>query len=208
MAESNAFFVVDAGDIDVGNIRDAYVTVDGKRALLVVPVGGDAADTKCSVGEKDDLVGVPYERGDNSVLAHLNTNYYHIHGKPFVYPLYAQNVTITSAAGAWNNGGDIIEVVPAGALDEAPFDLHWINVSNISGNLEGVIELFQGPEGEETFIGATRIFRTSNFVAEGVKRIQVPQLWTGARVSARLADSTSSSQGCGVSFEGHYYKGL
>jgi hypothetical protein len=85
-------------------------------------------------GTLTDFVAVPYDFGTNSILAHLNTSYYHVHGQSFVYPNHADEVLITAGAPAWDLTGTKTEVVPANALDVSAFDLHWINISNISEN--------------------------------------------------------------------------
>ena len=61
-----------------------------------------------SNGDANGAVDVPYSFGTNTVLDHLNTAYYHIHGQSFVYPTKAASTTITSGAGAWGTGGSII----------------------------------------------------------------------------------------------------
>ena len=115
-----------------------------------------------NVGELTDFVGVPYQVGLNSILAHLNTSYYHVHGKSFVYPDLADDVLLTSGAGAWNTGGAITEVIPENTLNLSAFDLHWINISSISDNATIQIDIYAGNVGEEEKIGSTRASRTNN----------------------------------------------
>lgn len=158
-----------------------------------------------NIGTKNDFVSVPYEFGINSVLAHLNTSYYHIHGRPLVYPNHADNVILTSAAGVWSQGGALIEVIPSGALNISAFDLHWINISDISANSQIQIDIYSGEPGSEIWIGATRTHRNAVQAQEGAKRIQISQQSSGNRISCRLSDNTAGVITCGVSFEGHYY---
>lgn len=159
-----------------------------------------------SIGNRSEFVHVPYVENDNSVYAHLNTAYYHIHGASFVYPDKANPVTLTSSAASWSETGTIVEVIPANAITKA-FDLHWISVTDISDTLYGVIDIFAGASGSEVKIGAIDISRTSNFTQEGHKRIQIPQQPANTRISCRFSDSTATSETVGVKFNGHVYSG-
>lgn len=160
-----------------------------------------------NIGTKNDFVKVPYTFGINSVLAHSNTLYYHMHGQPFVYPNHEDNVVLTSAAGIWNQGGALIEVIPSGVLNISAFDLHWMNISDISANSQIQIDIYSGEPGSEIWIGATRTHRNAVQAQEGAKRIQIPQQSKGNRISCRLSDNTAGVITCAVSFEGHYYFG-
>lgn len=160
-------------------------------------------------GTQKDFIQVPYSFGgiNNTILAHLNTGYYHIHGTPLVYPNHADNVVLTAGAGAWDLSGSIIEVIPAATLTTSAFDLHWINISDISANGEVQIDIFKGAALSEIQISSTRTHRNAVQAQEGAKRIQIPQQSPGERISCRLSDSTGGALTCGVSFEGHFYAG-
>jgi hypothetical protein len=160
---------------------------------------------KNEVGSLTDFVGLPYSFGDNSLLAHMNTSYYHVHGKPFVYPSLANEVTLTSGSGSWDDSGAKTEVIPADTLTDSAFDLHWINISQIGDVSQIQIDIYTGDAGSEVWIGGTRSARTTNQARNAPQRIQVPQLSSGTRISCRLSDSTSGTTTCNVSFEGHYY---
>ncbi len=160
------------------------------------------------MGNKNDFVGVPYNEGDASIAGHLNTAYYHVHGKSFAYPEAADSVTVTSGNGVWT-AGTITEVIPTDTLDEADFDLHWINIVNHSEDAEYYIEILAGGAGSETVIGATRSWRDSTFLggqtANTTKRIQVPQQPEDTRISCRIYSSNDGTASVDISFEGHYY---
>ena len=158
-------------------------------------------------GNKDDYVDVPYSYGDNSILAHLNTAYYHIHGTPFVYPNHAGDVLLTAGALAWNLTGSTTEVVPEATLNLSSFDLHWINISSISANGTIQIDIYAGAPGSEILIGSARATRNTVQSQEGAHRMQIPRQPPGTRISCRLSDSTAGALTCLVSFEGHYYAG-
>ena len=158
-----------------------------------------------NIGDKTDYINVPYSFGISSILAHLNTAYYHIHGQSFVYPNHANNVALLAGAGAWNLTGAIIEVIPANALNISSFDLHWINISAISENAEIQIDVYSGEVGSEVLVGAIRAHRNAVQSTEGSKRIQIPQQLVNTRISCRLSSSVAGATTCAVSFEGHYY---
>lgn len=171
--------------------------------------GGSNPSVITGVGGLTDFVTVPYSFGINSMLAHLNTAYYHIHGQPFVYPELSNDITVTAGAGVWGTGGAITEIIPAGALSVSAFDLHWVNINNHSADAYYLLEIYAGDLGSEVKIGSTRSWRDSTFLggetATGTKRIQIPQQPLGNRISAKLYSSDGSAATVGVSFEGHYY---
>lgn len=158
-----------------------------------------------NIGAKDDLVTVPYDAGTDTILGYLRTGYYHVHGRPFVYPTKADDVRLEAAAAAWGTTGTITEVIPASTLMNYNFDLHWINISAIDENATIEIDFYQGASGSETWIGSTRASRTTNQARNGPSRIQVPQIEAGTRISAKLSSSTTNATTCNISFEGHYY---
>lgn len=156
------------------------------------------------IGELSGFVKIPYESGVNTVLDYLTTGYYHIHGKSFVYPEYADNILLTADAGVWSQGGQIIEVIPAGAMGHA-FDLHFLNVENISANGVLQVDIYAGLAGSEIVIGSTKPHRNVATSQENSRRIQIPQQKAGTRISCMLSDSTAGAITCRVSFEGHFY---
>ena len=157
-----------------------------------------------AIGSKTDFIHLPYQAGVNSIASHLNTGYYHIHGEPFLYPKYADPVTITSGAGAWATTGNIIEVIPENALTKA-FDLHWCSLSEISADLYGVIDIYSGNAGEEVLIGSIDVVRTTAQSRENAIPVQIPQQLAGKRISCKFTDSTTSARTVKVKFYGHYY---
>ena len=157
-----------------------------------------------NIGDLTDSVGIPYSFGDNSIMAHLNTSYYHVHGASFLYPDKAVPVTLTSAAASWAETGAITEVIPANAITKA-FDLHWCSISDISATLDGVIDIFAGESGSEVKIGTVDVVRTSTFSRENPVPVQIPQQSANTRISCRFTDNTTSSRTVRVKFYGHVY---
>ena len=157
-----------------------------------------------NIGSKIGTVGVPYVPHQSTVMEHLNTSYYHVHGASFIYPDKAVPVTLTSATASWAETGAIIEVIPANAIIK-DFDLHWCSASDISASLYGIVDIFAGESGNEVKIGSVDVTRTSNFSQEGNKPVQIPQQPANTRISCRFSDSTTSAQSCKVKFYGHVY---
>jgi len=172
----------------------------------------NSADNKTirdAIGNKEDWVSVPYNQGINSLMAHMNTAYYHVHGKPFCYPTTAVSVTVTSWAGAWGTWGSITEVIPADTLTDAAFDLHWINLINGDDDGEYYIEIYAGESGSEELIGCTRYWQDSSFfggiTGNTTKRIQIPQQPSGTRISCKIYSEAADASNIDISFEWHYY---
>lgn len=157
-----------------------------------------------NAGERSDLVGVPYTPDSETILAYLQTSYYHVHGEPFVYPRYDAPILLTSAAPSWDLTGSKTEIIPAGAIDK-DFDLHWASISEISAVLFGIIDFFIGEIGQEILIGGVDANRTSNFAREIPVPTQVPQIPANSRVSARFSDNTTSPRTVRLKFYGHKY---
>lgn len=158
------------------------------------------------IGNKNDYVGVPYSFGVQSIIAHLNTAYYHIHGASFLYPDLAVPVTLNSGVASWADPGSYTEIIPANGITKN-FDLHWASLSDISAVLDGVIRLYKGTAGNEILIGAVDVVRTSNFSREQPVPVQVPQQAANERISAKFFDSTTSARSVRIKVYGHVYSG-
>lgn len=160
-----------------------------------------------NIGIRSDLVTVPYTANSETVLAYLQTGYYHVHGTPFTYPDYSNSILLTAGAGVWNQTGTIVEIIPENTI-LADFDLHWVDIYDISANGEIKIDIFAGNLGAEQLIGGTKVFRSAVFSQEGPKRIQVAQQPANTRISCRISDNTAGQLTCKLlSFDGHLYIG-
>jgi len=164
----------------------------------------DKSGKDSAIGGQNGFISVPYQFGQNTVLDHLNTSYYHVHGAAFLYPDKAVPVTLTSAVAAWDETGNITEVIPANGIVK-DFDLHWCSISDISAVLDGVIDIFAGDAGSEVKIGAVDVVRTANFARENAVPVQIPQQPANTRISCRFTDSTGSARTVRVKFYGHVY---
>lgn len=158
-------------------------------------------------GQLNGFVDVPYDFGTNSILDHLNTGYYHIHGANFIYPDKASPVLLTSDAASWGIAATPTEIIPADTITKA-FDLHWTSIADISATLYGMIDVY-GDDGEGWVkIGPLcDVIRTSNFSREGFAPAQVPQQPANRRIGAIFSDSTTSSRTVRIKLYGHVYSG-
>jgi len=189
--------------------KAATVALDAtvaKAADHAVPAANSDANIliRDVIGNKTDLNVVPFADGDNSIMAHLQTGYYHVHGASFIYPDKAVPITLTSAIASWAETGAIVEIIPANGIIKN-FDLHWCSISDISATLDGVIDIFAGPALSEVKIGSVDVVRTANFSRENAMPVQVPQQPANTRISARFTDSTASSRTVRIKLYGHVY---
>ena len=168
--------------------------------------GGIFTAVKNVVGAIGDFVHVPYvfQAATNTIMAFLQTGYYHIHGASFIYPDKVDPILLTSSAAAWSETGTIVEIIPAGGIIK-PFDLHWCSVWDISVSLYGVVDIFAGPVDAPVKIGSVDVGRTANFSRESAMPVQIPQQPANTRISARFSDSTTSARTLRVKFYGHVY---
>lgn len=157
------------------------------------------------VGNKNDLVDVPYVEAQASILGFLHTGYYHVHGTSFTYPDHADGITLTSASGVWAIPANTTELVPENTLSVDNFDLHWIEIYDLDTVSEYQIDIFTGNVGEEVRICSPVTQRTSNFSREGPQPLQIPQQLVNKRISAKLSTSVSGVCNCKVKLIGHYY---
>ena len=138
-----------------------------------------------------------------SLIGHATATYNHIHSPAQVYPTLADAVTVTGSASAWTLE-TIVEIIPASTITEL-FDIHWINISNISDEDQYEVVLYQGASGSEEEIGRVRFSRSSNFSQEGNVPIQVPPIDANSRVSAALASKAGGSESCDFCLYYHTY---
>lgn len=155
-------------------------------------------------GFLSDYVSVPYSFGTNSIMAQLNTMYYHVHGEAFLYPSLADSVTLTADGSSWTLGS-IVEIIPADTITGSAFDLHFISVTNITSDGEYDIMLYSGAVGEEVMIpGGASVRRTGGAVRNAYVPIMVPQQPSGTRISAAVASSAGGGS-LDIKFQGHKY---
>jgi hypothetical protein len=172
---------------------------------MIGPGGAKNAIVR-AVGKIGDIISVPYvfRAVTNSIMAFLQTGYYHVHGAAFIYPDKVTPILLTSSAASWSQTGTIVEVIPANAITK-DFDLHWCSIWDISDSLYGVVDIFAGPALNETKIGAVDVGRTANFSRESAMPVQIPQQPANTRISCRFSDSTAAAKTCRVKFYGHVY---
>jgi hypothetical protein len=198
ISDINSLLTVVDGNVD--DIETLSNTIDGKIDII----DGNVDDIEAVLGKKTDYVSVPYEKNVSPAMAYLKTAYYHEHGASFIYPYKAAPVLLTSSAAAWSETGDIIEIIPAGAIGK-DFDLHWCSLWDISNALYGIIDLFGGPPEDLFFVGPVEVGRTVNFSRENSAPIQMLPVPAGTRISGRFVDDTTSIRTVRIKVYGHVY---
>jgi hypothetical protein len=199
------------------SVQEAVPTADSAANVYSRDVVGNKSDTTAGtsliarikqvaalIGQLTDYISVPFAPNVSTVIAYLQTGYYHVHGAAFIRPDKADPVLLTANAGAWDTGGAITEVIGAGAITKA-FDLHWASIWDISANLYGVIDIYAGPALGETLIGSVDVGRTANFSRESAMPVQIPQQPANTRISCKFTSSTVNADTCRIKFYGHVY---
>ena len=156
-----------------------------------------------AIGFLKDWVGVPYVFGDNSIMAHLNTNYYHVHGANFILPDDAP-VTITS--GTSGVLGSIVEVIGVGEIKH-DFDIHWTSVSDISTTLQGMLYFYTRSDDADPWVligPACDVVRTTAQSREIQSPAQVPQQVAGDAIGMAFKANASGAT-VKVRLYGHVY---
>jgi len=159
------------------------------------------------IGNKTDLEFSDWQMTP-SIMWHLVASYYHAHGSSFVYPEWAAPITLTDNDWWWAwSHWTIVEIIPADTITTA-FDIHWIDISNISAVDNYELKLYKWASGSEIEIWAISFSRSSNFSQEGNKRIQVPPIPANTRISASLASWDSDGSTCDMKVEWHPYPNI
>jgi len=153
----------------------------------------DNVTTADVVGNKSDgHSGTP-------LVAITHTLEEHAHAISKVYPTLAGGVTATAGA-SWVLGS-LVEVVPASTITD-DFDIHAIDVEDISANDTYELVLYQGAG--DTEVGRIRFVRTAVQSATQNTIIQTPIVPANARIRAAVA-SAAGSNDVTISLRYHTY---
>ena len=165
--------------------------------------GGILTAVKNLIGSLTDWVGVPYVFGSNSVIAHLNTSYYHVHGANFILP---DDAPVTLTSGASGVLGAVTEIIGVGDIKH-DFDLHWTSVSDISTTLQGMLYFYKRSDDAHPWVligPACDVVRTTAQSREIQSPAQVPQQIEGDAIGmAFKADASGAT--VKVKLYGHVY---
>ncbi len=150
------------------------------------------------IGNKlDDEFGV-------SIYSELYLAEKHIHSKCEIYPLLADPVLLTKAAGAWAAFPTPTEIVPVNTI-LVPFDIHWVNISNISADGNYVIQLYSGNPGSEIVIATIDFARNAVLSQEGAQPCQTIVLPANTRISAAISSGNAAADNCRAKIKYHVY---
>ena len=159
----------------------------------------DNAQMRDVIGNKTDT-----HDGDSlRAVAHIICE--HFHSAVFIKPNLAGSVTLTSDAGAWAAmNATKTEIIPVGEITSI-FDLHFMDISDISANGGYQIELYKGGIGAEISIGNFGTGRNAVQSQEGARSIITEMLPANTRISAALSSSNAGANTLTIKLEGHMY---
>ena len=162
------------------SLRNSVTSADSTNNISINDVIGNKSDTATGQGCN----------GNTSLMALNKLGFYHVHSSSVIYPRDAAPVTLTSGAGAYNEGTKV-EVIPASTITD-PFDIHWIIAGEISAQDDYVVKLYTGGAGSEVFWGEAAFSRDSNQVRGSQFPVQGNVIPANTRISASLLSGTGS----------------
>ena len=125
----------------------------------------------------------------------------HIHSPQRAMPSNSGPITIYKASGAWQFGSAYPVIVSGQILK--PYDVHWVEITDVSENGDYCMELWAG-----AVSSATVVFSRSNpFTASHSKPCQTIIQRAKYGMDVRLAGSpTNSGSNVGIKFLFHEYE--
>ena len=189
--------VVDGIDTVVDSIETKVDVIDG---LHDVP----SVNSINNVHMRDVIGNKTDSHSGGSISSKLNLINEHLHGTVFLYPELAGYITLTKAAGAWAAFPLPTEIIPENTI-AFDFDLHFLDISNISANGEYAISLYTGASGAETRIGCYGAARTAAQSQEGSRPILTRLISANTRISASISSSNAAADTLIIKVEGHTY---
>lgn len=151
-----------------------------------------------------EVIGSKLDTGlGTSLSAHAYRHNAHMHGANQVYPTLADGVLLTSDAAAWTLG-PISQVIPAGIV-ATTFDLHYVNIEDLSANGVYEIVLYQGAALAEVEVGRVRATRSAVQSEVLAVPTQGPIVAAGTRISAAVASSNAAADTVTISVFYHGY---
>ena len=128
----------------------------------------------------------------------------HFHYTGFVRPNLANGISIQSAAGAWAAFPTPTQIIAASDITSI-FDIHWLDIADISAADDYQIQLYTGAALSEvlldpsTFSAVAGSLKISAF-ATGT--IRVP---ANTRISAALSNKNAAQRTLALKLKGHTY---
>ncbi len=176
------------------------------------PAGGLPADyTTTRAGYLDELgvANIPSDIGENddgpdgnTLFGRLQQIIEHIHTAQSVYPIGADGVTLTTAAGDWALG-TIIEIVPINTIT-SEFDIHEVLVEDVSTQ-DKTYELILYYGESDIECGRTRFAASSTKGGVPAVAMQTGILPANSKIRAQLAIQDGGGKTAKVSVRYHEY---
>lgn len=193
-------------------VREKYMSI-WKGILTVIKNNLDIVDGLHDVPSQDgfdnihmrDVIGNKND-GHNSISISGQHHRFddHFHSVVFCRPELSDSIQLTKAAGVWAALPAPTEIIAAGQITN-DFDLHFLNISEISANGEYEIALYQGGAGNEILIGCFGVIRTAVQSQEGSRNIITPLILANTRISAALSSGNAAQNTINIKLEGHEY---
>jgi hypothetical protein len=185
----------------VKNTTDTILTevgiIDGYHDVPAQD-GSDNTVMRDIIGNRDDdhntitLIGRGHKIDD------------HLHNTVFLYPELADGIVLTKASGVWAAYPTPTEIIPVNTITD-DFDLHFLNVSDISANGEYAISVYKGAPGAEIRIGVFSASRSAVQSQEGTRPILSKLVGPNERISAAISSQNAALNTLIVKAEGHTY---
>ena len=169
-----------------------------KGGNQILETSQEASD---KLGVATDLWGVP----DKTVLAYANAAYQHIHMPGYIWPNDCTLVSCLTSA-TENTFGDFVQLVPKNGI-VAPYDCHWVTVSDITANGVYIVEFHlvsDDPMVTQGYLTAFSAARVSAFSRSTQVSVQMPAIAGGRRVAAK-AKKSGAGEGT-IRFNIHYHE--
>lgn len=188
-----------------GNAMTLTAAYDAaKTATQTSDLNVPAQNTANNSTERDVVGNKTDDEAGNSLYAKAYISGRHFHSPAKVYPTLANATVISKVnANAWGLDANPTEIIPAATIAN-PFDIHNINLGNISNNDEYEMLLFSGGVGVELEIARVSFDRSAT-VTEGAVACQTELQPAGTRISAKLTSAAAAARSCNVKLHYHEY---
>ena len=133
--------------------------------------------------------------------------YEHVHMPAKVYPtLAADKVLTASDAGTWTYGS-LTAIIPAADAPAVPYDVHWINISDMNTNGIYELELYYADNDaldNPVLVGSVRVTRNAGITSRDNVFTQGPVIPANKVLAGKVAHSTAAL--ATVTFSVHYHE--
>lgn len=187
-----------------GNITTAHIATNSAIGTVDAFHDVPSQNTGDNVVMSDVIGNKTDDEDGDSIYSRLYKLEKHIHSVSWVYPELANGIQLQKGSGAWAAYPTPTEIMPASTKSD-PFDIHHIQVNNISANGEYTIAIYQGAALSEVLLGTIPVSRSAAQSQEGSApgiTIIVPGI---TRISAALSSGNVAQNTIVMKICGHGY---